>query len=165
MSRIAVYPGTFDPVTYGHIDLIKRALGVFDTLIVAVAHSLDKKPLFSVEERVEILKEITKDMPEVRVDHFGDLLVDYVRRKRARVIIRGLRVISDFEFEFQMALTNRSFAEDIETVFMMTNESYSFLSSRIIKEAVGLGADIKKFVPPMVQKKLREKLFKGSRTL
>lgn len=158
MSSIAVYPGTFDPVTHGHIDLIRRALSLFDTVIVAVAHSPDKKPLFSVEERVEMLKEITKDMSGVRVDHFGDLLVDYVRRKKARVIIRGLRVISDFEFEFQMALTNRTFAEDIETVFMMANESYSFLSSRIIKEAVGLGADVRKFVPPLAEKKLREKL-------
>lgn len=158
MSSIAVYPGTFDPVTYGHIDLIGRALNLFDTVIVAVAHSPDKNPLFSVEERVEMLKEITKDMSGVRVDHFGDLLVDYVRRNKARVIIRGLRVISDFEFEFQMALTNRTFAEDIETVFMMAKESYSFLSSRIIKETVGLGADVKKFVPPRVEKKLKEKL-------
>ena len=160
MSRIAVYPGTFDPVTYGHVDLIKRALTVSDILIVAVAHSSDKKPLFSVEERVKMLKEITEGIPGVKVDHFGNLLVDYVRKQGAKVIIRGLRVISDFEFEFQMALTNRSFAEDIETVFMMTNESYSFLSSRIIKEAVGLGADVKKFVPPMAEKKLREKLKK-----
>ncbi|MCK4325484.1 pantetheine-phosphate adenylyltransferase [bacterium] len=160
MSRIAVYPGTFDPVTYGHIDLIKRALTVFDTLIVAVAHSSDKNPLFSIQERVEMLKEVTEGLPGVKVDHFGNLLVDYVKKQGARVVIRGLRVISDFEFEFQMALTNRSFAEDIETVFMMTNESYSFLSSRIIKEAVGLGADVQKFVPPMVEKKLREKLKK-----
>ncbi len=158
MNRIAVYPGTFDPATYGHIDLIKRGSPLFDRFIVAVAHSRDKKPLFSVEERVEMLRKATRAVPGVEVDNFGGLLVDYVKERGARVIIRGLRVISDFEFEFQMALTSRSLAPDIETVFMMTNESYAYFSSRIIKEATKLGARMDKFVPPEVAEKLKEKL-------
>ena len=158
MDRIAVYPGTFDPATYGHIDLIKRGAPLFDKFIVAVAHSLDKKPLFAVEERVQMLKEVTLTIPGVEVDDFGGLLVDYVRKRGAKVIVRGLRVISDFEFEFQMALTNRNLAPDIETVFMMTNESYSYLSSRIIKEAVRLGSEVGRFVPPGVAGRLKEKL-------
>ena len=158
MNRIVVYPGTFDPATLGHIDLIRRGAPLFDKFIVAVAHSLDKKPLFSVEERVGMLREITRNMSGVEVDDFGSLLVDYVKKQGAKVIIRGLRVISDFEFEFQMALANRNLAPDIETVFMMTNESYSYLSSRIIKEAVKLGARMDKFVPPEVAEKLKEKL-------
>lgn len=158
MNRVAIYPGTFDPVTYGHIDLINRGAPLFDKFIVVVAHSLDKKPLFSVEERVRMLKKVTRTMPGVEVDDFAGLLVDYVKGQGAKVIVRGLRVISDFEFEFQMALTNRNLAPDIETVFMMTNESYSYLSSRIIKEAVKLGAGVDKFVPPEVAEKLKEKL-------
>lgn len=158
MNRIAVYPGTFDPITYGHIDLIRRGAPLFDKFIVAVAHSRDKKPLFSVEERVEMLKKVTRTVSGVEVDDFGGLLVDYVKEREARVIVRGLRVISDFEFEFQMALTSRSLAPDIETVFMMTNESYSYFSSRIIKEAAKLGAEMDKFVPPEVAEKLKEKL-------
>ncbi|NOX97405.1 MAG: pantetheine-phosphate adenylyltransferase [Nitrospirae bacterium] len=158
MKRIAIYPGTFDPVTYGHIDLIKRGASLFDRFIIAVAHSYDKKPLFSVEERVEMLKTVTGTMSGVEVDDFGGLLVNYVKGQGARVIVRGLRVISDFEFEFQMALTNRNLVPDIETVFMMTNESYSYFSSRIIKETVKLGAEVDKFVPPQVMEKLKEKL-------
>ena len=158
MNRVAIFPGTFDPVTYGHIDLIKRGLKIFDRLIVAVAHSEDKHPLFSVEERVEMLKQVTRGIEGVEVDHFGGLLVDYVRRRKSNVIIRGLRAISDFEFEFQMSLTNRRLDEEIETVFMMPGEAYSFLSSRIIKDAARLGADASSFVPRPVEKKLREKL-------
>ncbi len=158
MNGIAVYPGTFDPVTYGHLDVIKRGRSLFDKFIVAVAHSLDKKPLFSVEERVEMLKKVTQTMSRVEVVDFGGLLVDYMKEQGAKVIVRGLRVISDFEFEFQMALTNRNLAPDIETVFMMTNESCSYLSSRIIKEAVKLGAEVNKFVPLEVAEKLKGKL-------
>jgi len=158
MKRVAVYPGTFDPVTYGHIDLIKRGAPLFDRFIVAVAHSLDKKPLFSVEERVRMLKRVTQGIAGVEVDDFDGLLVDYAKEQGAKVIVRGLRVISDFEFEFQMALANRNLAPDIETVFMMTNASYSYLSSRIIKEAAKLGGGVDKFVPPAVAAKLKERL-------
>ena len=159
-SNIAVYPGTFDPVTYGHIDIIKRAARIFSKVIVAVAHNEDKCPLFSVEERVLMLKDSIKGIKNVVVDDFDGLVVGYVRRKGARVMIRGLRMISDFEYEFQMALTNRKLAEDIETIFMMPNESYSYISSKLIKEAAGLGADVKNFIPKKVQLLLKKKIGK-----
>jgi len=157
-SNIAVYPGTFDPVTYGHIDIIKRAARILDKVIVAVAHNDEKSPLFSVKERVLMLKDALKALKNVIVDDFEGLVVDYVRRKGARVMIRGLRMISDFEYEFQMALTNRKLAEDIETIFMMPNESYSYISSKLIKEAASLGADVKNFIPKKVQAALKAKL-------
>lgn len=157
-SNIAVYPGTFDPVTYGHIDIIKRASKIFDKVIVAVAHNDHKRPLFSVEERASMLMDAVKNLKNVTVDDFEGLVVNYVRRKGARVMIRGLRMISDFEYEFQMALTNRKLAENIETIFMMPNESYSYISSKLIKEAASLGADVKNFIPKKVQIALKEKL-------
>ena len=157
-SRIAVYPGTFDPVTYGHIDIIKRAAKIYDKVIVAVAHNEGKNPLFSVEERVLMLKDSVKSLKNVVVDDFDCLAVDYVRRKGSRVMIRGLRMISDFESEFQMALTNRKLSEDIETIFMMPNESYSYISSKLMKEAAKLGADVKNFIPKKVQISLNRKL-------
>ena len=157
MKRKAVYPGTFDPVTYGHIDLIKRAIKIFDTVIIAVAHNAEKEPLFSVEERISMLKKATKGMRGVVIEDFNGLAVSYVRGKGSRVMIRGLRMLSDFEYEFQMALTNRKLDQDIETIFMMPSESYSYLSSKLIKEAFALGADVKSFVPPFVAKALAQK--------
>ena len=157
-SRIAVYPGTFDPVTYGHVDIIKRAAKIYDKVIVAVAHNEDKNPLFSVEERVSMLRDSIKPLKNVIVDDFNGLVVDYVRSKGSRVMIRGLRMISDFESEFQMALTNRKLSEDIETIFMMPNESYSYISSKLMKEAAKLGADVKNFIPKKVQILLKKKL-------
>ena len=157
-SRIAVYPGTFDPVTYGHIDIIKRAARIYDKVIVAVAHNENKNPLFSVEERVSMLKDSIRSLKNVVVDDFNGLVVDYVKSKGSRIMIRGLRMISDFESEFQMALTNRKLSADIETIFMMPNESYSYISSKLMKEAAGLGADVKNFIPKKVQALLKKKL-------
>ena len=158
MKSRAVYPGTFDPVTYGHIDLIKRARKIFDEVIVAVAHNPDKAPLFSVEERVRLLRQATRSMPGVVVDHFDSLVVDYARRKGTRVVLRGLRMVSDFEYEFQMALTNRKLSDAVETIFMMPSESYAYISARLIKEAGALGADLSAFVPSFVAQALRRKL-------
>jgi pantetheine-phosphate adenylyltransferase len=156
----AIYPGTFDPVTYGHIDLIKRAIKVFDEVIVAVAHNPGKRPLFSVKERVALLTQATRGLRGVRVDDFEGLVVDYARRKRADVVVRGLRMLSDFEYEFQMALTNRKLSPQIETMFLMPHESYAYISARLIKEAAELGAKLSDFVPPFVEAALRRKLFK-----
>ena len=158
MKSRAVYPGTFDPVTYGHIDLIQRARKIFDEVIVAVAHNPGKAPLFTVEERVHLLERATRSMRGVVVDHFDSLVVDYVRQKRGRVMIRGLRMLSDFEYEFQMALTNRKLCDAVETIFMMPSESYAYVSARLIKEAGAFGADLSAFVPPFVAKALRRKL-------
>ena len=157
----AVYPGSFDPVTFGHIDLIKRALSVFDELVVAVAHqATDKEPLFSVKERVELLRRATAGLGHVKVDDFEGLVVDYVRKKGAGAMIRGVRMLSDFEYEFQMALTNRQLAGDIETIFLMPHESYAYLSSRLIKEVAALGGNIDRFAPDFVVKAIRGKLDK-----
>lgn len=159
--RKAVYPGSFDPVTYGHIDIIKRAALVFDEVIVAVAHNVDKKPLFSLKERVDMLKKATDSIKNVKVDDFDNLAVDYVKAKGINVIIRGIRMISDFEYEFQMALTNRKLSSSIETIFMMPSEAYSYVSSKLIKEAAVLGADLKDFVPSFVEKELLKKIGRG----
>ncbi len=158
MEATAVYAGTFDPVTYGHIDLMERGRRIFDRLILAVAESNEKGPVFTLRERVEILKEVVKDMPGVEVDQFSGLLVDYMQGRGVRVVLRGLRAISDFEHEFQIALTNRKLNEEIETIFMMPKQDYSYISSRILKEIVRLGGDVREFVPPLVQKKLEKKL-------
>ena len=158
MNKIAIYPGTFDPVTHGHVDLIKRGVKIFDKLIVAVAHNSDKNPLFTVSERVDMLKEITKDMRDIEVDDFDGLLVDYVHMKGANVVLRGVRAFSDFEYEFQMALTNRKLSSDIETIFMMPNESFSYVSSKTIKQIASMNADISKFVPKVVEEYLAKKL-------
>lgn len=157
MIRKAVYPGSFDPITYGHIDIIKRAASIFDEVIVAVAHNLEKNPFFSIEERVVLLKKATAGMKNVKVDDFDGLVVKYVKEKKLHVIIRGLRMISDFEYEFQMALTNRKFDKSVETIFMMPSEEYSYVSSKLIKEAAALGADLKDFVPFYVGKELKKK--------
>ena len=161
MRTRAVYPGTFDPVTYAHIDLIKRARTIFDEVIVAVAHNPGKDPLFSMEERMELLRRATRPIRGIVIDHFDSLVVDYVRRKGARVMIRGLRMLSDFEYEFQMALTNRKLCGEVETIFMMPSESYAYLSARLMKEAGAFGADLSAFVPPFVAEALRQKLAVG----
>ena len=158
MKTRAIYPGTFDPVTYGHIDLIKRARKIFDEVIVAVAHNPGKHPLFTVEERMAFLRQATRSMPGVVIDQFNSLVVDYVRRQRGRVMIRGLRMLSDFEYEFQMALTNRKLRGDVETIFMMPSESYAYVSARLLKEAGALGANLSAFVPRVVADALRRKL-------
>ncbi len=157
MKHIGVYPGTFDPITRGHLDIIERGLTLFDELVVAVAASQSKSPLFDVEERMGIIGAETKKKKNVRVESFDCLLIDYLKKKKARTILRGLRVISDFEYEFQMALTNRKMAPEIETVFMMTAESYAPVSSRFIKEIAKLGGDVSPFVTPNVAKRLKEK--------
>ena len=158
MNKVAVYPGTFDPVTYGHLDVVKRVSNLFDKVYIAVAHSGEKKALFSVEERVAMLKEAVAEFDNVEVEDFDGLVVNYVKGKSAKVVVRGLRMISDFEYEFQMALTNRKINPDIETIFMMPNESYSYLSSRLIKEVAFMNADVSMFVPENVEKKLKEKI-------
>ncbi len=158
MTTRAVYPGTFDPVTYGHIDLIKRALKIVDEVVVAVAHNPGKEPLFNVQERVALLKRATRSLRGVTVEDFDSLVVDYCRHKRARVMIRGLRMLSDFEYEFQMALTNRKLSRQVETIFLMPSEAYAYISARLIKEAAALGADVTAFVPPFVEAALKQKL-------
>jgi pantetheine-phosphate adenylyltransferase len=158
MKRIAIYPGSFDPITNGHIDLIKRSLRIADELVVAVVKNPEKKPLFSVKERVGMLKEITRDLPNVRVDSFDSLLVHYARKIGAKVIVRGVRAVSDFEYEFQMALMNRKLNKEIETVFMMPSARFSYLSSSVIKEVVRLGGSLCELVPKIVEEKLKEKL-------
>jgi pantetheine-phosphate adenylyltransferase len=163
MCQIAIYPGTFDPVTYGHIDLIKRAQEIFSEVIVAVAHNPHKKPLFSVKERVAMLKDATADLKGITITDFDGLVVDYARKNKAKVLIRGLRMLSDFEYEFQMALTNRKLAPDIETIFLMPHESYSYLSSKLLREAASLGADLSAFVPDFIAKALKEKINEGRR--
>ncbi|HPS20729.1 MAG TPA: pantetheine-phosphate adenylyltransferase [Candidatus Omnitrophota bacterium] len=157
MNRIAVYPGTFDPVTFGHLDIIKRASLLFDKVYVAVAHSTIKSPMFSVQERKVMLEEAVRGYKNVEVEDFKGLVVDYAVKRSAKAMIRGIRMISDFEYEFQMALTNRKMNTHIETIFMMPNESYSYLSSKLIKEIASMGADVSAFVPALVQKRLKGK--------
>ncbi len=155
--RKAIYPGTFDPVTYGHIDLIKRGSKIFDELIVAVSHNPLKKPLFTIKERTNMVSKYVKDIPNVKVDCFEGMLTDYMIEMQTNIILRGIRTVSDFEYEFQMALTNRVLKSDIETVFVMTSQEYSFLNSSLIKEAASLGGDISMFVPSEVGKLLQQK--------
>ena len=161
MSTKVVYPGTFDPVTFGHIDLIKRASKIFDQVIIGVAHTSGKNTLFSLKERVDMLKKITSNIKGLIIEPFEGLIVNYVHRKKARVVLRGLRMISDFEYEFQMALTNRQLYADIETIFMMPKPAYSYLSSKLIKEIALLGGDVEKFVPAAVARRLKKKFKNG----
>lgn len=158
MKGIAIYPGTFDPVTNGHLDIIQRSREIFDHVIVGVAHNIRKSPLFSVEERVEMLLEVTREIDGVEIDHFDGLVINYVNARNAEVIVRGLRAVSDFEYELQMALMNRKLAEEIKTVFMMPSAEYSFLSSSIVKEIVRLGRSASCFVPKFVERQLYKKL-------
>ena len=158
MPTLAVYPGSFDPLTNGHVDIITRGARIFDRIIVAILINAEKAPLFGMDERLEIAREVFKDFPNVEVDTFGGLLVDYVERRRAHVIVRGLRAVSDFEFEFQMALMNRRLNGKIETVFMMPAEQYSYISSRLIKEVFALGGRVHGLVPDTVEERLRQKV-------
>lgn len=156
--RTAIYPGSFDPLTNGHLDVVQRAAKLFDRVVVAVAKNEGKNPLFTLEERLALVKESLADLPNVEADAFDGLLVNYVVSKNARAIVRGLRAISDFEFEFQLALMNRKLNENVETIFMMPKDTYTFLSSRIVKEIARLGGDVSPFVPAHVQAALQKKL-------
>ena len=156
--RTVVYPGSFDPLTNGHLDLIHRAARLFDHVVVAIAKSEAKNPLFTMSERVELVSKSINGLPNVSPDAFDGLLVDYVERRGGHAVIRGLRAVSDFEFEFQLALMNRKLNERIETIFMMPKDTYTFLSSRIVKEIARLGGDVSAFVPPQVAEALKVKL-------
>jgi len=156
--HIAIYPGTFDPVTNGHLDLIARGAMMFDRLIVAIAHDSDKEPLFGIEERREMLEAVTFDWKNVEVEVFDGLLMDYARARNATVVMRGIRAVSDYEYELQMAMMNRKIEPQIETVFMLPAESYSYLSSRLVKELARLGGPVKDLVPAIVEERLRLKV-------
>jgi pantetheine-phosphate adenylyltransferase len=158
MSTLAVYPGSFDPLTNGHVDIIVRGARLFDRIVVAIASNAEKSPLFTTAERIEITRAVFADMPHVEVDAFDGLLVDYVQRRQAQVIVRGLRAVSDFEYEFQMALMNRRLKDSVETIFMMPAEQYSYISSRLIKEVFALGGRVHGLVPDMVEERLRQKV-------
>ncbi|MCS6952036.1 MAG: pantetheine-phosphate adenylyltransferase [Bryobacterales bacterium] len=157
-QTVAIYPGSFDPITNGHLDLIERGARLFDRLIVAILRNEGKEPLFTAEERVEMLRHVLRDFANVEVDAFEGLLVDYAARKGASVIVRGIRAVSDYEYELQMALMNRRLAPEIETVFLMAGEAYSFISSRLVKEVASLGGDVSGLVPPLVEARLRERV-------
>ena len=153
-KNIAVYPGTFDPATNGHLDIIKRAACLFDKVIVAVLVNQNKKPVFSVKERLKHLKEITKDIPNVEIDSFDGLLVEYMKKKGSRIAVRGLRAVSDLEYEFQMANTNRVLNKEMDTIFLMPRARYTYLSSSMVREVYSLGGHLKDYVPAIVEKAL-----------
>jgi pantetheine-phosphate adenylyltransferase len=157
MEKVAIYPGSFDPLTYGHIDIVERALEIFDKVIVAIANNAEKRSLFTIEERVTLVKEIFKDTPNVIADSFKGLLVEYVAKTNAKVILRGLRATSDFEYEFHMASMNRSLSPQLDTLFMMTSKDYFFVSSRTIKEVASLGGAVEGLVPNLVARELKKK--------
>jgi pantetheine-phosphate adenylyltransferase len=157
MGRVAVYPGSFDPITNGHIDIIQRGLEIFDGVIVAIADNTQKKSLFTIKERVEMAKMALRELPDVVVESFTSLLVDYVEKTNASVILRGLRATSDFEYEFQMAHMNKSLNKKLDTLFMMTGRDYFFISSRTVKEVASLGGDVNGLVPEVVAKRLKKK--------
>jgi len=160
-ERLALFPASFDPVTNGHLDIIQRAHRVFSDLVVAVANNVEKRGMFSVDERMEMLRAALGDQPGIRITAFDGLLVDYARRIGANVVIRGLRAVSDFEYEFEMALMNRHLFPEIETLFMMTSQQFFYVSSSRLKELVRFGGNVDDFVPPLVAKKLRERLGRG----
>src|SRR5437867_6691570 len=160
--RTAIYPGSFDPLTNGHLDVIERAAKLFDQVIVAIANNDTKNPLFTLAERRELVNRSVRRLKNVETDTFDGLLVEYVERRSGQAILRGLRAVSDFEFEFQLALMNRKLNERVETIFMMPKDTYTFLSSRIVKEIARLGGDVSAFVPPHVQAALKQKLGSGS---
>lgn len=157
MSRIAIYPGSFDPVTQGHLDVLKRALAIFDKVILGIAVNIRKKALFSADERQAQLTELMADEPRVEVDQFSGLLVDYAARRGAGTIVRGLRAVADFEYEFQLALMNRTLAPKVDTVFLMTDEGYFYVSSSLVREVARFGGDVSAFVPPSIEQALRAK--------
>ena len=156
-ARLAIYPGSFDPLTNGHVDIIARGARLFDRVVVAILLNAGKQPLFTVDERVAIVREVFADTPNVEVDTFQGLLVEYAKQRRANVIVRGLRAVADFEYELQMALMNRHLSEDLETVFMMPAEKYTYVSSRLIKEIADLGGSLTGLVPPIVETRLARK--------
>ena len=156
--RVCIYPGSFDPITNGHLDIIERASKIFDKLIVSVVENPSKQPVFTLQERVELIKECVKDYKNIAVDSFKGLLTDYVKEKGASTIVKGLRIVADFEYEFQMALLNKSISPEIETIFMMTNSKYSYISSTMIKEIARLGANLDEFVPKIIKEKILHKL-------
>lgn len=158
----AIYPGTFDPITYGHVDIIKRSSKLCDELVVAVAYHTAKTPVFSIDERVEMIKSVTKDFKNVRVECFEGMLVDFVHSHKANALIRGLRTFSDFEYEFQLALTNRRLAPDIETVFIMSSVENTFVSGSLLKQIASIGGDLSAFVPECIADKLKGKLKRGT---
>ena len=158
--KTSVYPGSFDPVTNGHIDVIERALKIFDNVIVTVGDNPEKKPLFTIQERIDMLKESTKHLKNIEIDSFSGLLLNYVKSKNSKIIIRGLRAVSDFEFEFQRALLNRVVDKEVETIFIMTKEDYVYLNSSIIKEMTKFKGKVNGLVPKIVEEKLREKFNK-----
>jgi pantetheine-phosphate adenylyltransferase len=162
LMRTAIYPGSFDPLTNGHLDVIQRAAKLFDRVVVAVAKNDGKQPLFTLDERFALVKKAMKHLPNVEADAFDGLLVEYVASRKAQAIVRGLRAVSDFEFEFQLALMNRKLNENIETIFMMPKDTYTFLSSRLVKEIARLGGDVGAFVPAHVQNALAKK-FAGTK--
>jgi len=157
MTTLAIYPGSFDPLTNGHVDIILRGARLFDRIVVAILRNAEKSPLFTMDERVEITRAVFEHQSNVEVDTFDGLLVDYAEKKRASVIVRGLRAISDFEFEMQMALMNRRLRPEVETVFMMPAEPYTYVSSRLVKEIVALGGSVHGLVPAIVERRLRDK--------
>jgi len=157
VGKLAIYPGTFDPITNGHLDIIQRAVNLFDRVIVGVTTNPAKTPLFSADERVEMIQKSVSNLASVAVEHFDGLLMNYAKKKEANVIVRGLRAITDFEFEFQMALVNRRLAEHIVTVFLMPNEKYTYLNSTIVKEVAKFDGDVRSFVPKDVDERLRKK--------
>ena len=157
-QHVALYPGTFDPITYGHIDVVRRATELFSRVVVLVARNSTKQPMFTAEERAAMIREVFRRHPRVEVDGFNGLLVEYARRRKASVIIRGLRAVSDFEYEFQMALTNRKLAPRIDTIFLVPHERYTYLNSTIVREVARLGGDVSDFVPPVVRRRLLEKV-------
>jgi len=156
-SKVVIYPGTFDPITNGHISIVSRALKIFDRLVIAILNNPQKLPLFSMEERIQMIREVLKDQRHLEVDTFNGLLVDYVIQKKTNVVIRGLRALSDFEYEFQMALMNRKLNREVQSIFLMTDYKWFYTSSTIIKEAASLGGDVSGLVPPIVCKKLKQK--------
>jgi pantetheine-phosphate adenylyltransferase len=162
MKRIAVYPGSFDPVTNGHLDIVHRALRFVDELIIAILVNSEKQAFFSVEERVELIRKVVPVNERIRIDQFDGLLVEYARKNQAGIILRGLRAVSDFDYEFQMALMNRRLENQIETIFLVPAEQYSYVSSRLVKEIVTLGGSVSGLVPPTVEQKMLEKLRKHS---
>jgi pantetheine-phosphate adenylyltransferase len=156
-SKLVIYPGTFDPITNGHISVVSRALKIFDRMVIAILNNPNKLPLFSMEERIQMIREVLKDQRHLEVESFNGLLVDYVIQKKTNVVIRGLRALSDFEYEFQMALMNRKLNREVQSIFLMTDYKWFYTSSTIIKEAASLGGDVSGLVPPVVCKKLKQK--------